>query len=431
MAGRIRTAKARARRIDMEYFKRPHPFRRWRLLLSIAAPAVGLLWIAGMAATGSKAPYSSGPLSPAHRVFGRKCERCHTVRAGAFRMQVSDHSCLTCHDAPAHHADQTFTPACATCHQEHRGAVRLSAVADEYCEQCHLHLQTTTGRATVLRTVGSFASGHPEFAVLRSGYRDPTVLRFNHAAHMKAGLRGPNGPTTLQCTTCHRTIAPGPPDASPLGAAGGRMAPVSYARDCASCHPLFFDPRIDREVPHDRTAVVHAVVVQSLQAFIAAHPDQIGRPDPVRGRIPVNFPPEPRMAPPRTAAEWVARRTTRDEQYLWSTTCGECHDFTRASAPGALPQEIPTGMPAVWMPDARFDHRAHRLTTCTVCHAATTSTKTSDVLMPSIATCRRCHAPAKGASSRCSECHLYHDWSKTKTTAIRDSGLGLRDVTGR
>src|SRR5207247_11305997 len=102
VAGRTRTAKSLARRIDMDYFKRLPPFRRWRLILSIAAPVVVLLFIGSMTAAGSRAPYSSGSLSLAHQVFGRRCERCHVTETRAFRAHVTDMSCLACHDAPAH-----------------------------------------------------------------------------------------------------------------------------------------------------------------------------------------------------------------------------------------------------------------------------------------------------------------------------------------
>ena len=52
MAGRTRTAKALAQRIDLNYFKRPHPFRRLKLVLSIAVPSAVLLWLGGNAAGG-------------------------------------------------------------------------------------------------------------------------------------------------------------------------------------------------------------------------------------------------------------------------------------------------------------------------------------------------------------------------------------------
>src|SRR5687767_15732507 len=99
----------------MEYFKRLHPFRRWRMLLSIAAPVVVLLFVAGMSAAGSRAIYSSGPLSAAHQVFGERCERCHvtpTTGTQAFRAHVTDMACVACHDGPVHKANQTSTPAC-------------------------------------------------------------------------------------------------------------------------------------------------------------------------------------------------------------------------------------------------------------------------------------------------------------------------------
>ena len=38
----------------------------------------------------------------------------------------------------------------------------------------------------------------------------------------------------------------------------------------------------------------------------------------------------------------------------------------------------------------------------------------SDVLLPSNNTCATCHAPGKGASSQCIECHGYHDWTKAQ-----------------
>ena len=130
----------------------------------------------------------------------------------------------------------------------------------------------------------------------------------------------------------------------------------------------------------------------------------------MRGRIPVNFP-EP-MRPVRNAADWVEARTGSVERLLWSKTCAECHTIVEDPA---LPQIAPTNIPTGWMPRARFDHAAHQLTSCTSCHAATTSRLTSDVLMPSIETCQQCHKPSRGAESRCFECHEYHDWKNAKT----------------
>ena len=426
MAGRTRTAKALAKRIDMEYFKRLHPFRRWRLILSIAAPVVVLLFIGSLTAAGSRAPFSSGPLSLAHQVFGQRCERCHATPlpgTQSFRAHVTDMTCVACHEAPAHKPNQTFTPACATCHLDHRGAIKLAAVDNQFCEQCHRDLKLSAGALGVAQTVGPFENGHPEFAVRRPGAADRAVLGFNHEVHLKSDLRGPGGPTKLECATCHKPAATG--GGRPSAGSSDVTTPVTYAANCASCHPLYFDPLIDAVVPHDTPDKVNAFVAQSLQEFIASNPEQIGKVEPARGRIPVSFPvPVEAIELAQTAEAWTTQRTAMVERLLWSKTCAECHTIESPTA--ALPRVVPTNMAKNWMPHARFDHRAHQLATCTSCHAASTSRNTSDVLMPSIAVCQQCHKPNNGAEARCFECHEYHDWTKAKPAAV---GLDLRQIT--
>ena len=63
---RVRTAKQRAQRIDLNYFKHAHGLKRWRILLSLALPLAALLWVTAYAAAGSRTPYSAGPVSSAH-----------------------------------------------------------------------------------------------------------------------------------------------------------------------------------------------------------------------------------------------------------------------------------------------------------------------------------------------------------------------------
>jgi len=44
------------------------------------------------------------------------------------------------------------------------------------------------------------------------------------------------------------------------------------------------------------------------------------------------------------------------------------------------------------MKHAFFDHTAHQMLICAECHTrATTSQKSSDVMIPGIDTCRKCH----------------------------------------
>ena len=427
---RVRTAKTLAQRIDLHYFKHAHGMRRWRYVLSAAAPLIGLLWVSAFAAAGSRTPYSPGPVASAHAFVENRCEVCHVGEGDPrspreswrFRAHTTDTACLTCHDGPAHAVNQTSAPACAACHQEHRGRIQMARTEDRFCVDCHAALKTTQGPPKVATHVGTFGVDHPEFAAIRSGAEDPARVRFNHAVHLKNDLRGPRGPETLACATCHtpergreRRGAKGPETT-------GLMAPVTYAQNCARCHPLFFDERLEQVAPHATPADVRAFVRQALALYIQSHPDDISKPDSAFRRVPLNFPrpPEP---PARNAEEWVARRAAADERLLWSKTCVECHEVETPAVPaGRLPVYAATNINRQWMPRASFDHTPHLMVTCASCHAAAASTRTSDVLLPTQATCASCHAPAKRSlrqgpgqvENRCFECHRYHDWTKSR-----------------
>ena len=325
---RVRTAKTLAERIDLNYFKHARGLRRWRYVLSAAVPLAAVLWVSAYAAAGSRTPYSPGPVSTAHAFAEMRCEVCHTgsTVTAKFRSHTTDTACLTCHDGPAHAANQTPAPACAACHQEHQGRVTIARTDERFCLDCHAGLTTTQGEPKVAKAVGTFGVNHPEFAAVRAGAQDPARLRFNHAVHMKDDLRGPRGPEKLECATCHRPERRG----ASRGAKGpdttGLMAPVTYQQNCASCHPLFFDERLEQAAPHARPAEVRAFVQQALAAYIRDNPADISKPDSAFRRVPLNFPrpPEP---PARDAAEWVSRRAAADERLRWKKACVECHEY--------------------------------------------------------------------------------------------------------
>lgn len=433
---RTRTAKKLAQRIDLNYFKRAHGLRRVRLVLSIAAPALGLLWLGGMAAAGSRAPYSSGPVSSAHAFVENKCEVCHQ-RDDSFRAHVTDTGCLTCHAGPTHLPATTPSamkePGCANCHLEHQGRVSLTAaVADRTCVECHGDLTpgsspaapseaaprlplapapTRPGPWPTAGSVKTFPADHPEFAVLRESFTDPGTVRFNHQAHLKNDLRGPDGPEKLECTTCHR------PELVPTRGAVKRvknlMTTVTFDQQCARCHPLFFDERIDRPAPHGHPKLTFPFLENSLRDYIRANPTAISQRDVPDRRLPLNFPREPEPLA-RNADEWVAKRGVRAKAYL-TRVCSYCHG-TPVHVDGVQhPFEWPAAnMRTDWMSRATFDHAPHLMVQCSSCHNAEESRNTSDVLMPSKNTCATCHAPGKGASSQCIECHGYHDWTKAQ-----------------
>jgi hypothetical protein len=288
MADRDYSTKTRAKRIALDYFKRPHPFRRAKLLLSVGVPVAAAVVVAGFTVFGDFRLYNSGPVSTAHAMFGARCQDCHGETAvtaagvtsnAAFFVPVSDRACSVCHDGPIHHDAQPFTPTCASCHFEHKGRSRLVDLRERQCTQCHGGLSTKEGRAPgFAKNIASFSSGHPEFAVASPDDASPTRVRLdavpgptdsaqtclNHQKHLKPGLVREDSPwyrkgmpgvladsngLRLSCTYCHRPAAD-----------GAYMEPINYGKHCADCHPLVFDN--DRfpgaTVPHDRPEIVHA-----------------------------------------------------------------------------------------------------------------------------------------------------------------------------
>lgn len=289
------STKVRAKRIALEYFKQPHPFRRWRLILSIAAPAVAGLWLLVHAVQGDQRIYNSGTVSVAHQMFETQCTVCHgpgpapgavtPAAAGptGYWAGVTDNACTACHAGPTHHGTEQFTPTCASCHVEHKGRTRLVEAADQHCAQCHRDLKTRDGTPSAFHTSVATLRDHPEFAVdvrppggapvtvgaavLRvrlddkAKLADNTPIKLNHARHVKANIKGieelakqPGVPgivklsdgLQLGCTFCHR------PDDT-----GRNMQPLNYERHCATCHELSTGIG-DLVAPHEKPALVRA-----------------------------------------------------------------------------------------------------------------------------------------------------------------------------
>jgi len=479
---RTRTTKKLAQRIDLNYFKRPTPLKRAKFWLSLLLPVLALVWIAERTILKDHRVYSSGRLSEPHAVLEKECAACHVQPAGAFSANAADSACLGCHDGPIHHATQTPTPSCATCHAEHRGRINIAAASNQACAGCHSNLRASWSATQYASHVRTLENGHPEFAALRSvagiASRDPGTIKLNHAIHMQPIRGGPNGPNVqLECGNCHRVTsadadltyadpkyraaAVNHKDADEFSSIHGEalrtprsptgrelMAPVKFANACAACHLLTFDKRLDLGVPHDKPEVVHAFLLKILREYISAHPAEVRvRREPGRDLTGKPLFPEFRILTP---AQWVTERAAEAEYLLWRKTCAQCHTLTFfekssrtkielsaiderdankfSDMSAELPNIAPANITLRWMPHAKFDHGAHQGFTCVSCHAkALTSTESSDVLLPGIETCKTCHAPGpEHAESRCFECHTYHDWSKRKEVTPKFTLPALR-----
>src|SRR5829696_10564101 len=162
---RLRTAKAVARRIDLSYFKRPHPLRSARTWAVAVCVLAALGWAAFAVGRGDQRVYNPGPVTASHAMFENNCTVCHAGDGGegflsknVNSFRVTDAACLKCHDAAIHHGNQVqFVSAgagagaggassaahstnCTACHSEHRGHQSLTAAQDAHCLQCHKDL---------------------------------------------------------------------------------------------------------------------------------------------------------------------------------------------------------------------------------------------------------------------------------------------------
>lgn len=148
------------------------------------------------------------------------------------------------------------------------------------------------------------------------------------------------------------------------------------------------------------------------------------------------------ISPEPAWSESDAQRAEFFLAYQAKDGCALCHEM-RGSVPavastkktgGELLSTVPTGIPTQprrWFVHSRFDHDAHRDLDCTQCHGeALASTLTSDVLLPRIDACVRCHhAPdetGKGATVNCVSCHVFHD-----RTAERVAPAALKERQNR
>ncbi len=438
----LRDTKARAKRIDLTYFRKLSPFRRWKRALSIALPALGAAWVIAMAARGDERLYNSGSISSRHAMLESKCSACHTTPWGlryahpAEWQEKLDLACLACHDGPVHHLNsggflrgsegQQTSARCSQCHFEHKGSTRLADVKDRNCTQCHADLKTTGPGAhpktcpagadhAVHRKIDSFVSGHPEFALISKKALDPTVVAFNHSVHLRpdtpqrrdliqkqlqplSGRRGievDGDKRFLGCTYCHQTLPP-----------GDAMAPIYYESHCRDCHPLKLE---SEKMPH--------VASDVLRDFLRS-----------------------RLAKKGAAGDALAEKVTETEIPIYTSDpdgCMKCHKTDLgAEFPATPPLVAPTGLrrgppgqegtPRRWFLHSTFNHETHRELRCVECHAGVgESRKTSDLLMPSRDVCLKCHSEAGGVSFTCVTCHRFHDRSKERTVEGR---LRIPDV---
>jgi hypothetical protein len=441
---------------NLGYYRRLHPWRRARMIVSLFAIFGGLLVIFLFPRCGQETFFNAGKIATAHAKFANDCGKCHegSVTGGKleilrdrFRNGVAieaiDRKCEVCHEQHTfHEANVVQNRSCSACHEEHRGAINLRLVASSECATCHNNSATMTASAQrgislprdafhrhphatqevtlelarpqqgYTASFANFWETHPEFQLKRENARDPDVLRFNHQRHFASDIPPVNG-QKLDCAYCHQPQSD-----------GRFMQRISYANNCLPCHALQFDPRNpDMRIPHGNVDLVRTFL-RSLPAQYADYA-RLRRGIPEREvsgfvnqqikslRDQFNSGDELERAVFFTRDPYKPQQGTSAAARGNFTGCAFCHEVKPAA--NGIPSITKPILVDRWMPQANFNHAKHQIDPatqkpldCQVCHSAKQSRETSDVLIPAKASCTTCHSPQGKVVADCTTCHAYH-----------------------
>jgi predicted CXXCH cytochrome family protein len=504
----LRTAKSLAGRINPRYFKRRGNLETLRIKLVITAAVAAAVWAAYLLVQGrhgALAAYNPGPVCRVHAMIQMECSKCHQGDGKSeFSRTVSDAACLHCHDGSIHHANQVEmvggpvghqrSANCTACHVEHRGEAALAAKDDATCLRCHTDLRKHDRNPPLASgfagQVTAFdLDSHPAFGRLlpknEHGLAPLAVVKFSHVSH--AGYFKQHA-SQFDCNACHSTrdvnplatttptldqpVFAGsvPPVPSSWNGDQRYMRPISYEKNCRTCHVLYLKGNDGPSVPHVELDIVRLEVANLRQLYLDALAIDPKRND----KLAEIGPPPRRKKTVVPATQWADKqiktlRITPPNGYLgpaagsdpsssdamiaaWymataaPQNCLKCHGLRVGSQPAVVAVEdiskrfealaakdlshvqtaatgIPGASPLRWYGHSSFDHYAHRDQSCARCHAQSvnsgkTDGLTLDMTMPKIESCVECHHPdraaAMGAGTHCTECHSFHDRSKER-----------------
>jgi hypothetical protein len=113
------------------------------------------------------------------------------------------------------------------------------------------------------------------------------------------------------------------------------------------------------------------------------------------------------------AVLFMNKQWQKTEPLTW---CTHCHIEQAPRREGELPYYAKTDIPSRWFAHSAINHGSHRTMTCTDCHdqnaagiKVADSKTATDILLPTLQTCQKCHSPSGGARHGCVECHRYHE----------------------
>jgi len=387
--------------------------------------------------------WTSGPLHEVHASLGDSCNSCHVK----LFQKVTNESCETCHsDTQDHvmaveanaHLPVELNGTCASCHREHNEPVSsLIISSNQLCTDCHAshELQTESFALTQVQDFGVGTHAPFQVSLLKppadGSYdttdewvtsrealayaRENSQLKFNHEIHCDTTKVKLSGDESLTCAHCHE-----------LGVDGEHFVSIEFEQNCANsgCHELDLDPRT--RLPHGLPDVtVAAIEGYYLRKF--GNPDKPETtPGTERRRVldrAANDDENCTGSAYDCALEFAAHKI--DQQFN-TTGCVTCHEIKDVG--GEVLDRYQVAIVKLnedYLANARFDHVSHGVLvepgsvktftgddSCAYCHAAPTSSKSEDVLIPTIDNCTTCHDGQEtklNVPLGCIDCHAYHE----------------------
>src|SRR5262245_29058564 len=353
-------------------------------------------------------------------------------------MTTIDLACIRCHAEHKFHQPNVVRDySCSACHREHQGTGPMKQPESENCAACHADPAIMAASHEKGRTLPPQAfdyrkphgrvqfkaarpapgytqvfatfSDHPEFQIIAQNLKEANTLRFNHQRHLADDIPAVNG-KRLDCVDCHKADA-----------AGTYHLKISFDANCRACHSLQFDAHNpDAQLAHGNATAARAF----LHSLDTQYADLARR---VKG-----------LTSPSAIDEFVRQQLRKiREQYgsgealeqhvffnekKWGPVgnvgglgnqgrplfagCAYCHEVKAVSndAPAVTKPVIPDR----WLVRGEFNHAKHLNVACVSCHDVSHSTTTADILLPSQASCVKCHSPQGGVADSCATCHNYH-----------------------
>jgi hypothetical protein len=473
MATPGRTQKQIAERYkgNLGYYKRKHPWRVARFIVSFLALAGGLAVIIAYQSRifrkqASEEFFSSGRISSHHAKYEQDCAQCHDKNAAMgneltfakFKSVLKDRfhhgidfksidlRCEACHEKnppfgtkkeyDLHEPNVVENRACSICHQEHLGPGPMKKVADAQCASCHNDraiMEASAKKGTTLpREVFHLRPQQPQQIVFErprpaTGYTQvfssftrehPEFQLIREKAVDPDTLRfnharhfasdiPPVKGQKLDCNYCHK--------ADPQGRFYER---INFEAHCQSCHALQFDERNPRlHLPHGDVNLVRTFL-RTLPAQYAEIARTQNEKAPGYNDVKTFIAQQMNGLRRQFGSDAAVENAVFLETDPYKkedaaptkanfSGCAHCH---AVKMEGRIPVVTKPILVDRWMPQANFNHAKHASVSCDECHSqARQSKETSQVLMPDKAKCVACHSPeTKKVSSDCITCHTYH-----------------------